>query len=354
MTLRLLCAALLVAGLPCAAGPAQNLDSDILRRFTALTPDQWRDVDQGNIVARMIDTTNRLDVAVIGVARLRADTACFLTQFRDIERFKKSPDVLRIGKFAKPVEPGEPDLKGFALEPEDVSDLENCHIGDCKVKVLPQTLGRLIQDVKWSTPDHATRVQEIWRDDLAEYVDKYVSEGNSALIRYHDKEEPVSLDGAFLQLLDARPAVAEISPALYNYLASYPAEAGSGNPPGIDEFFYWSVERFGLKPVASITHVVIDSHPGQAVIASQQIYASHYFDASLGLTVALDTPKDDPHPGMYLVYLNRSRIDLFSGPFGGLRRYFAGGRVTDGLKKNMANVVQRIEKSCPAGDGQQP
>src|ERR1035437_8151582 len=93
-------------------------------------------------------------------------------------------------------------------------------------------------------------------------------------------------------------------------------------------------------------HVSIYIQPGQAVIASKQIYASHYFDASLGLTAAIDDPGAAAGPGMYLVHLNRSRIDLLRGFFGGLRRAFLRGGLRDGRRKNLVEVVRKLESSC--------
>jgi hypothetical protein len=116
--------------------------------------------------------------------------------------------------------------------------------------------------------------------------------------------------------------------------------------PDVSEFLYWSIETFGLKPVTSITHVSIYVQPERTVVASKQIYASHYFDASLGLTAALDDPGAVSGPGMYLLYLNRSRIDLLSGFFGGLRRAVLRGRLRDGMRRNLVDAVRKLESSC--------
>ena len=116
----------------------------------------------------------------------------------------------------------------------------------------------------------------------------------------------------------------------------------------MNEFLYWSTESFGLKPVASITHVFIYVQPGRVVTASKQLYASHYFDASLGLAAALEDRSDPSTPGMFLVYLNRSRIDLLGGFFGGLRRAILRGRLRDGMRKNLAEVIRELESSCAA------
>jgi len=98
--------------------------------------------------------------------------------------------------------------------------------------------------------------------------------------------------------------------------------------------------------VASVTHVSIYVQPGRTVIASKQIYASHYFDASLGLTAALDDSASAPGSSMYLVYINRSRIDLLSGFLGGLRRAILRGRLREGMRKNLVKVVRKLESSC--------
>ena len=76
------------------------------------------------------------------------------------------------------------------------------------------------------------------------------------------------------------------------------------------------------------------------MIASKQIYATHYFDASLGLTVLV---RRGEGPGYYLMYLNRSRADALKGGFSGLRRAVVEGRTVDGMKKNLFLTKQKLE-----------
>lgn len=319
---------------------AETWDLAALRVFASLTADQWKAVNRSEVQARVLDTHEKREVAVVGVAHLRATTACFITKFQDIETFKKNPAVLRIRKFTQPV--GPQDLEGFHLETRDLADLPNCRVGNCNVKLSAGMIERLNRDVDWSRSDHDARAQAVVREELLSYVEAYLDQGNSGLIEYHDKKNSVRLAREFRSVLDARPGLEEFVPEFREHLAQYP-----GQPlPGVSEFFYWSTESFGLKPVASITHVSVYIQPGRAAIASKQLYASHYFDASLGLTAALDDPGDASNPGMYLVYMNRSRIDLLSGFFGGLRRVILRGRLRDGMRKNLADVVRKLEASC--------
>ena len=329
--------ALLVAPRPARA---ETWDLATLRALAGLTSDQWGAVNRGEPQARVLDTQEKREVAVVGVARLKATAACFVTKFQDIENFKKNPAVLRIRKFVQPVDPQN--LEGFSLEAGDLTDLRVCHVGSCNVKLSAGAMQRLAREVEWSQPGHDDRAEAVFREEMLSYIGAYLQQGNSALIEYRDKNKPVRLAEEFRAVLDARPGLAAFVPEFHEYLAQYPNEMLAD----VSEFFYWSTESFGLKPVASVTHVFIYAQPGRTVIATKQIYASHYFDASLGLTAALDDGAEAPGSSMYLVYWNRSRIDLLRGFWGGLRRAFLRGRLREGMRKNLVEVVRKLESSC--------
>ena len=65
----------------------------------------------------------------------------------------------------------------------------------------------------------------------------------------------------------------------------------------------------------------------------------HYYDASLGLTV-LVPDRGAATPTTYVVYLNRSRIDLFDGMFGSVARRLVAGRA----KGLVAEQLQRLQQ----------
>ena len=81
-------------------------------------------------------------------------------------------------------------------------------------------------------------------------------------------------------------------PELTRFLREYPRSS----LPGADEFFYWNMGEFGMKPTTRLNQVVIQplptgvpSLPGlRYVIATRQIYANHYFSATLELRTLVD------------------------------------------------------------------
>jgi hypothetical protein len=76
------------------------------------------------------------------------------------------------------------------------------------------------------------------------------------------------------------------------------------------------------------------------MIASKQIYASHYFEASLELTALIENEVAGESPGLLLLYLNRSRFDTLrkSSPLG----------MKDKIKKGVLRKVHEEMKSTKA------
>jgi hypothetical protein len=327
---------------------ALRVEEAALRAFTRLTPDQWNAVKRGEVQAKVLDTQEKREVAVVGATRVHSSATCFATRFQDIEAFKKNPAVLKIRKLQRPVNPQ--DFDELTLEPRDLADLPNCRVGNCKLKLSKEMIESLHNEVDWTRPDHDAEAQSWFREQLLEYVEAFLQRGNSALTVYADKEKPVSLEHEFFQVLDAQPGLGALVPEFRDYLAHYPSQP----LPGVTGFLYWSDESFGLKPTISVTHVSLYIQPGRVVTASKQIYAAHYFEASLGIAAVLEDRADPSNPGMYLVYLNRSRIDLLGGFFGGLRRMVLRSRLREGMRKNLAEVARKLETSCAESSGVPP
>jgi hypothetical protein len=82
-------------------------------------------------------------------------------------------------------------------------------------------------------------------------------------------------------------------------------------------------------------------------IASKQLYANHYFDASLGLSAFVEG-NGRATSSSYLLYLNRSRIGALQGSFVGLKRSVIGARIRQGLGKNLMMIRRRLITSIAA------
>jgi hypothetical protein len=101
-----------------------------------------------------------------------------------------------------------------------------------------------------------------------------------------------------------------------------------------------------MKPVVSVTHVSIykrNTPSGlHVLIASKGIYATHYFEVSLGMTGFVQC-LSEPNRS-YLIYINRSRADALRGLLAGLKRSLISGSVRDGARKNMELIKEKLER----------
>ena len=318
-----------------------------LEKQLAFSHDQLLQVAHGAVVAKILKPRKH-EVAAVAVVRVNVPQEFFLARFRDIEQFKKGPTVPLVNKFSDPVRLD--DLRDMVLLPQEVNDLKNCRPGQCTFKLSDQQIQLIHQQVDWEAADAAEQTVAAVRRILADYVRSYAAEGNKAMLSYHDKQVALNTVDQFHELVEGSSFLLDYAPDFRDYLYSFPDAA----LPSAENFIYWSRENYGhtLKPVITITHVTIDRRPNGSkpavLIASKQIYGSHYFEASLGLTVLFRAMPSDPTPSFYLVYLSRTRIDLLRKWYSGLARGRLSETVRSSMRANMFETKTRLEAEYKA------
>jgi hypothetical protein len=162
------------------------------------------------------------------------------------------------------------------------------------------------------------------------------------LPKYNDKPEEVDVLATFRSLLEASPYIKAAFPELFARLSQYRGiEEGADR----DEMIYWSREHygFGLKALINVTHTMrYKASPSATVLAARQIWATHYYDGSLDYDGSLGfTVLADASPGTYLVYLNRSRIDLLRGA--GFKRWLVKRFAPGSIRKEVTALKRQVE-----------
>ncbi len=116
-------------------------------------------------------------------------------------------------------------------------------------------------------------------------------------------------------LLKGLPWVNEFAPEFSAYLRDFP----QNKLTNVKNSIGWSKLKFGLKPVIVITQTITHNSEkngiSQILSVSKQIYASHYFDSSLGLTALANFAKADSANNTFLFYNNHSRSSSMGGSF---------------------------------------
>jgi hypothetical protein len=324
------CVVLAIA-IPCFAMPyAVTL---FLAKYMHFNANDLSDVEDGNVVAKPIDTDVKRELAFIGATHVDASPSTLIAQFRDIENFKKADEVLKVKKMSTP--PVRKDFSELTLEPNDIKDLKKCKPGKCDLKLSAAMITNLQKALK-----RGKAIDSVYRDLLFEYVQNYLATGNAALCEYNDEKKIVNLKDEFEGILSNSVYLKEYYPALYEHLEKQKPL------PGAEKFIYWSKETLGFRPVITITEVTIYQTPKDSVIISKQIYANHYMDGSMAITLIMPDQKTDPgQPGFYMMYINRSRTDMLGGLLAGLKRSIAKSRSTSALKENLALIKKRLKEN---------
>lgn len=317
---------------------------DFLQQQMGLSPADLAAVRRGTPVATLPAATDPREIAAFGVVRVNASRRVFVDAVLDIEGYMRSDTVSPVGRFSAP--PVAADLDGLTLSGDDLEALRDCRAGHCGLKLSAEMIATLRTEVPWSAPDWSHQAARRFKRVLVDYVASYQRDGSGALAEYVDKALAVKLADTTRSLMAASPYVSAHAPEFLAYLALGPAAAPL---PGTTRFVYWATEQFGYKPTLTVSEVVLylppDVPDAPVFVATTQLYATHYFEGSVALTVAT-TLAGGPPPGFHLLYLHRSRLDALRGGFLGLKRFTAGRRIRARLEHTMQQSKTHIERQA--------
>jgi hypothetical protein len=278
------------------------------------------------------------EVAVLAVSRTTATGEGLAAWIGEIARLKAGPQILGIGRLSNP--PRIEDLAALSLDDDDLADIRRCRPGDCGVRLSGAEMTALQAAAAAAGAGWREAVQAAFRRAILARAEAYRASGQDGALPYEDRRPPIAPGREFQLVLDASPFLTARAPTLAEYLRVYPYAA----EPGVESFLYWSKEDLGRKPIVALTHVVVLRSPAtdlpDALVVSRQVYASHYMTGALAVTAITSDGSS-----RYLVYLNRSRLDVFGGMFGGLVRSIIDRR----LRGEAAEVVDAVRRRLESG-----
>ena len=310
----------------------------LLRTVANISDAEWTAIDRGEAVAKVLDTDGR-EIAVAGAIRIAAPIASLVDRYRDIDRLKRSSIVLDVGRFSRP--PAPSDLARAPLEDYSL-DLRDCRPSDCRVRLPADDIARFHREVDWSAADWRQRSATLWRDLLVARVDAYARGGRQSLPVFVNKREPLSVPSELAGLVQETAFTSIYAPELYAFMREFMPPL----PAGAEDVLYWSKEDFGIRPVFRASHQVIaKGTPAPATIAvvTNQIYADHYLDAALTVTLAIDAPGPTA-PSFYLVSVSRARTRSLTGLLRTFVRSTVQSRSREALRKILTATRQGLER----------
>ena len=315
----------------------------ILTRQAAFDEADLAALEKGEIVVKVLAANNKdKEVGVFGVVRVSARPDISLSDFQSSLEQKTNEAVVSQGRFSSP--PVLDDLKGLKLEKNDLKDLRICEVGDCDLKMSAAMIQKLRAEVDWNADESDFRADQIFRQMIVDYVTDYSQRGHQALLQYDGRREPVRLIDEYRLLFERSSFVEIIAPTFSKYLIDFPRTPLAG----VSNNITWSKVTFGLKPMLTVTHSAAyeerANELSQYLIATKQIYASRYMNASLAFSMLVRVA-DDNGVNTYLIFSDVSRSDDLSGAFSGLKRSLVGSEATKRVKDLLQRSKVALEKT---------
>ena len=331
---------LLLHAVSLGAAPPGDV-SQYLLQVAKFTPADLTAIENGDVVARVMPGATDTEVMVVAAVKIRAARQLTVNYYGQMISYVDGKVTTAFGRFSTP--PALADVNTLALDASEIGHLRSCKPGDCDLRIGGAALGAIRSSVDWNAPNTETQANAMVRQAIVAYAGAYMKVGDEALVTYNDRSQPVSLKQQWQGILAASPYFQQYAGPLRDHLTRYP-----GQPlAGARDILYWVNEKYtGLKPVVSVVHAVIYQDPAKSdrtVVAQKQLYASHYYDGSLAIAVAVDGTEGNASV-TYLLYANRSRGDLLKGGFGGLRRGLAQNQAKSAAEQTLGTIKSVLER----------
>ncbi len=340
-------AAILLIAVGVARAPAHAAAPDPFAFFqptVVLTAGERKQLERGEPLARVIPGEDR-EVAVFAAMKTTIDGERLLAWVQRIEALKKNSYVLAISRISE--RPRLEDLKGLTLEKDEASDILDCRPGDCSLKLSGDEMRTLQQAAALQRSNDGAKnvaLESAFQGVMLRRIEKYLEAGLAGLPNDESTSDASRPEDTLAALLDHTRFLKAHTPTFAQYLARYP----HAPMPGVDSFVYWSKEQIAGKPIVSATHVstLRSDVPGvpEGLAATVGIFSTHYVNASLGVMAVV---REAPGASGYLVYMNRSQVDVLGGMFGGLVRMVVQRRLRSEATDVLREIKKRLESGTP-------
>ncbi len=331
--------------LSCALGAGQTAQEPYIffREHIGLNDDQIAMITRGKAFAKVLPSTSPAEIFIFGAVFVNATPDDYVKLAFDMDRLRRLPSYLGVDRIGETPVPA--DLEGFTLEPEDIRHLRTCEPGKCGVQMPAEAMQELKKAIEGSGPEVAEQVNDGVRKMALEVLRRYREEGNSVLGTYRDKDRPFDVNAQLQSLVGRSEELPAYLPDLNRYLLDYPR----AKLEKAQSMFYWEKVKFGLKPTLRLNHAIAYQSAGSRgaahVVAVKQLYASHYFQLALDLTVCVTESGSTSDKGFYLISLKGSTQQGFSGFKGSILRRFVVSKARNAQEAVLINIKNALEET---------
>lgn len=323
----------LLAPTPVLNAQSQRDPLELLQSVAGFKPGDLQRLRAGEAVVTLLPSESASDLFVAGAVHIRGNPRDYVQWASNIENLRQSSQYRAVGYIGEPAKPE--DFNGMALSDSELKELLRCKPGSCNYQLPASTIAAFRESIADSPSQSKTAALQKLRELAALRVNQYRQSGNSALGTYVDKKLSVDVREQFADLTTRVNGLSKFMPSLNRHLLEYPEY----QIPGAQNLFYWEDVEFGLKPTFRINHLTSYGDDEIHVVAIKQLYASHYFQVALDLSVCVPAKEG----GFYLINWRGSRQDGLSGLTGSILRKVVAGKIRSGQSSALLAAKRTLE-----------
>jgi hypothetical protein len=244
-----------------------------------------------------------------------------LLNFEQIGKFKQNPDLQ--------------DLRSLRLSDSELKEFLNCRSGSCNLSLTSEEIKHIPEKPDLTTSEGIEAFTDVYRRILLSRLMAYRQRGIRSFSGDGEKGAVVSR-----QLVEDHlyrfPHIQAYFPHVHQYILEYP-KSTEQHP---DEFFYWTKESLGSKPIVNIRHVFSQRVGEDYVQVSLLVYSSHSYLSSISITHLINYT-DIQVPRTLVVTEQRTLTNLH----GGIVKALGRNVLRSNLEKRVATWVGYVGKA---------
>jgi hypothetical protein len=292
-------------------------------------------ISDGGIVTHSLYNKLPGEYGIVSAIVQNAPVYYFRDYYQYIENFRSLNEFQSVGKFQS--NPGMQELMALQFTEGELRELLNCRT-HCTIQLSAEEISTIPPDAEIKTEQGKARVMDVYRQILLNRLLVYQKGGTAALASYAGSADPQSLQDILRLHLYKFPYLTAYFPIVKEQILGYPEYID----PETINFFFWSKDHLGNKPVVNLRHVMIFPVGEDYLIVNKLIYSNHYFLSSLGI-IHLINYANKTIPRTLLVYDQRSLTDLEGDPVKALGRNILRSNLEKKVAYGFESVTKEIE-----------
>ncbi|MCI0617444.1 hypothetical protein L0244_31100 [bacterium] len=306
----------------------------IYLRMLGFSKDEVNYLQNGRMVTHSIENRAPGEFGIIVAQVYNIPVYFFRDYLRYAENYGSLLNFEQIGKFKQ--NPDLQDLRSLRLSDSELKEFLNCRSGSCNLSLTPEEIKRIPDKSDLTTSEGIEAFTDIYRRILLSRLMAYRQRGIRSFSG--DGEEGAAVVSR--QLVEDHlyrfPHIQAYFPRVHQYILEYP-KLTEEHP---DEFFYWTKESLGSKPIINIRHVFSQRVGEDYVQVSLLVYSSHSYLSSIGITHLINYT-DIQVPRTLVVTEQRALTNLHGSIVKGLGRNV----LRSNLEKRVATWVGYVGKA---------